>query len=217
MNLAPARFSLIEMVHKAIRNALSHLSLQAGSTDFSNKEEVLQLKTATQTIIDMLNEHAHIENEHILPLLEGKVPAGTIHDKEEHDIIHAQQEELLVLLNEILRPGTSPADAIALGHVFYQNLSLVHSAHLQHMIEEERGSQVLIWQHYTDEELQQKQGQIMQHLDPSLLLKWMRYFLPALNARERERMLAIQKAKAPEHVWAKLQELMQEVLPAAAV
>lgn len=213
---APARVSLVEFPHKGIRNILSQLSLLAGSTDFTDKEAVSLLKTRTAEIMAMLDEHAQIENDLIIPLLEGKVPAGAIHDREDHDAIHLKQEDLLRQLDVLLSPGITPAAAIAAGKTFYQDLSLLHAAHLNHMMEEERGSQVLIWQHYTDDELRQVQGKIMQRLDPALKLSWMRYMLPAFNPAERQLMLAIQKANAPEHFWLKLEELAREILPEMA-
>lgn len=209
----PARVSLVEFPHKGIRNLLSQLSLLAGSTDFTNKEEVALLKTRTAETMKMLEEHAQIENDLIIPLLDGKAPAGAIHDREDHDVIHHKQEALLRQLDDLLSPGIAPAEAVAAGKTFYQDLSLLHAAHLNHMIEEERGSQVLIWQHYSDDELRQVQGKIMQRLDPVLKLSWMRYMLPAFNPGERKMMLAIQQANAPEHFWRQLQELVGEILP----
>jgi hypothetical protein len=189
----PARFSIIEAAHKGIRNALSQWSLQAGATDYTNMDEVAELRLRTATILAMLEEHAHSENTLILPLLDGKVPAGAVHDAEDHEAMDAQQNSLLQLLDRIQQEARSPHEAAALGHQFYQDLSLIHAAHLQHMIEEERGSQVLLWEHYSDDELRQVHAKILQKLDPALRGHWMEYIVPALNKPEREKLVTAQK------------------------
>lgn len=190
----PIRFSVIETAHRGIRNALSQLSLLAGATDYTDRAAVALLKTQTQEVMAMLEEHANTENTLILPLLDGKAPVGAIHDEAEHAEMHHQQEALLHLLHQLAAPDCTPEAARVLGRQFYQDLSLIHAAHLNHMIEEERGSQVMIWEHYSDDDLRQVQGKVLQKLDPDLRMAWMRYILPALPPAERERLMALQQA-----------------------
>lgn len=203
----PNRFSIIETAHRGIRNALSQLSLQAGAIDYTNPAAVALLKDRALEVMALLDEHAHTENTLILPLLDGKAHAGTFHDREEHEEIHRQQEALVALLDRLQAPGLAPEAALALGRQFYQDLSRVHAAHLHHMIEEERGSQVMIWQHYSDDDLRQVQGKILQQLNPDLRLAWMRYILPALPPADRQRMISIQKASMPPQMFERLEEM----------
>ncbi|MBK9014010.1 MAG: hemerythrin domain-containing protein [Saprospiraceae bacterium] len=212
----PARPSLVVTPHKGIRHAFSQLSLIAGNTDYNNKYEVAELKEQLEEFGELLEEHAHLENEFILKALEAKVPGSSDHDEQDHLDLEAQQTELLAKLEELLDPTISPAEANQKGYGFYQDLSKLHTAHLEHMLEEEQVTQALTWQHFTDEEIMGLHVQIIQHIPPAKMLAWMKYILPALNHGERVGLLKGMQAGAPAAFFEQVMSIAEMVLPSLA-
>ncbi len=210
------RVSLITTPHKGIRNFLSQLSLQAGSTDYSKREAVQELKQRFEEIGLLLEEHAASENNFILPALEARVPGSTAHDEADHEELHQLQDSLLAQLNHILDSGATGQEAQQLGYAFYQGLSRLHAGHLEHMLEEETGTQVLMWQHFTDEEMMQVHGQVIRSIAPPVMLAWMKYILPAQTSAERVQLLGGLQANAPEPFFLQVMEVAKSVLPSPA-
>lgn len=211
MNQSP-RVSLIVTPHKGIRNFLAQLSLQAGSIDYSSREAVAELKQRFEEIGLLLEEHAASENNFILPALEARVPGSAAHDEADHEELHQLQDSLLAQLNHILDSGAAGEEAQQLGYAFYQGLSRLHAGHLEHMLEEETGTQVLMWQHFTDEEMMQVHGQVIRSIAPNVMLTWMKYILPAQAPAERLQLLGGLQANAPEPFFRQVMEVAKGVL-----
>ncbi|MCO6480877.1 MAG: hemerythrin domain-containing protein [Phaeodactylibacter sp.] len=211
MNQSP-RVSLITTPHKGIRNFLAQLSLQAGSIDYSSREAVAELKQRFEEVGLLLEEHAASENNFILPALEARVPGSAAHDEADHEELHQLQDSLLAQLNHILDSGAAGEEAQQLGYAFYQGLSRLHAGHLEHMLEEETGTQVLMWQHFTDEEMMQVHGQVIRSIAPNVMLTWMKYILPAQAPAERLQLLGGLQANAPEPFFRQVMEVAKGVL-----
>ncbi|MCB0550364.1 MAG: hemerythrin domain-containing protein [Phaeodactylibacter sp.] len=211
MNPSP-RVSLITTPHKGIRNFLAQLSFQAGSIDYADREAVRELKQTFEEIALLLEEHAASENNFILPPLEARVPGSTIHDEADHEDLHQLQDKLLAQLSHILDADVTGQEARRLGYEFYQGVSRLHAGHLEHMLEEETGTQVLMWQHFTDEEMMQIHGQVIRSIAPPVMLSWMKYILPAQAPHERLQLLSGLQANAPEPFFQQVMEVAKEKL-----
>ena len=66
--------------HKGIRNALSQLSLAAGSTAAPDTAAVEALATLCIDVLDFLDEHADFEEKYILEPLDERVPGAGADD-----------------------------------------------------------------------------------------------------------------------------------------
>ncbi len=210
------RVSLITTPHKGIRNFLAQLSLQAGAIDYADRGAVEELKKRFEEIGLLLEEHAASENNFILPALEARAPGSTAHDEADHEELHRLQDSLLAQLNHILDSGAAAQEARQLGYAFYQGLSRLHAGHLEHMLEEETGTQALMWQHFTDEEMMQIHGQVIRSIAPPVMLTWMKYILPAQTPAERAQLLGGLQANAPAPFFRQALGVAREVLPASA-
>jgi hypothetical protein len=206
------RLKSYDIPHKALRNALSQLSLLAGKTDFSNKKEVEQLYHLGSDVFMMLNKHAEDENVVVLADLESRCPGASKHDTEDHTSLHVTQHQLEELLNKIHSDAQAGKNVTADGEEFYLAFSEYHSIYLEHTAEEERITQPLLWKYFTDEELIGHRGRIMSTMPPEMLLKWFRFILPAQNPMERAAMLTGVKQMAPPPFFAQIMELAQKVL-----
>ncbi|MCB0521917.1 MAG: hypothetical protein H6577_27250 [Lewinellaceae bacterium] len=210
-----SRLSLVVTPHKGIRYAFPQLSIKAGSLDYADKRAVADLKDKMTEFGELLEEHADLENRFILTALEERAPGSASHDEGDHEQLYFLQEKLMAKLDKILSPTVSPADAARLGYEFYQDLSMLHAAHLEHMMEEETVTQTLMWQHFTDAELMAIHGQIVSSIPPQMMLAWSQYILPALNPAEREEMLKGIQANAPAPFFEQIMSVAKSALAAS--
>jgi len=178
--------------HKGLRNALSQLSLLAGKTDHTSSAEIIKLYTLGKTVFLLLTTHAHDEDEVTLAELEKKMPGAAEADRADHDVIHEKQERLENLLEEIMN---GKADQ---GEKFYILFNDFHALYLEHMAREEKETQQLLWDNFTDEELAGHRAMIMQKLAPPVLQLWLQFIIPALSHPERTGFLKGFRANAPE-------------------
>ena len=144
------------------------------------------------------------------------MPGSAAHDEADHEELHQLQDSLLAQLNHILDSNHTGQEARQLGYAFYQGLSRLHAGHLEHMLEEETVTQVLMWQHFTDEEMMQIHGQVIRSIAPPVMLAWMKYILPAQTPDERLQLLGGMQASAPAPFFRQVLGVAREVLPVSA-
>jgi hypothetical protein len=178
--------------HKALRNVLSKFSFDLGCADFQNHSELTQLKVLGREMFTLLNNHAHSENEYTLRHLEERVKGASTHDRQDHEQLEVIQDKLEQQLNGFT--GGESSDEI---HLFYLDVSHFHSQYLEHIHEEETVTELLLQQHFTDDELMTHRMEIMKSIDFPVLLLWMKYVIPAQPESESLLMLQGLKASAP--------------------
>lgn len=71
--------------HKGLRYILSKFSLLSGRTNYSNLEQVQQLKKLGEEMFFLLTHHLNTENDNLLRPLEERVPGSSKHDLEDHE------------------------------------------------------------------------------------------------------------------------------------
>lgn len=209
------RSNSFDVPHKGIRNGLSQLSLAASKANFGSKDEVMNLFNLGKEVFEILTTHANDENDVSLKALEQRVKGASHHDIEEHIRIHIAQSKLEALLEEIFQISKAAGDPSEKGREFYSGLSDFHAEYLRHMADEEKETQVLLWQHFTDEELAQHRKEIMKMLKPETLLLWFKFIIPAQSHNERVDLLSGFKAMAPNDFFQKAMSVVKSVLPPA--
>jgi hypothetical protein len=147
-----------------------------------------------------------------LKALEQRLKGASHHDIEEHIRIHVAQSNLEDLLEETFQISKAGGDASEKGAEFYSSLSDFHAEYLQHMAEEEKETQVLLWQHFTDEELAEHRNEIMKMLKPETLLLWFKFIIPAQSHNERVGLLSGFKAMAPNDFFQKAMSVIKNAL-----
>lgn len=198
--------------HKALRNALSQLSLLAGKTNYLNHQEVEWLYKLGLDVFRILTIHAADENDVTLAELEFRCPGSAEHDMDDHEQIHLKQQNLENLLLKIHSGSADGKDVNAEGTEFYLALSEFHGIYLEHTAEEERVTQELLWKHFTDEELAAQRGKIMAKNPPETLLIWFKFGVPALSHTERVALLQGFKKMAPVPYFEEGMNLIKQVL-----
>jgi hypothetical protein len=203
-----------EVPHKAIRNALSQFSLLAGSTDYNDKSEMDKLKNLADDIFIMLDNHAKHENNVPLKYLEQKLSGSSVHDKEDHARIESEMYKLEEALKDLHERSGKGEDLRYPGNDFYVQLSDFHAQYLQHMLEEERETQPLLWKNFTDEELLQQETEIRSAIAPEEMLMWAKYMFPAFSNSARIEMLRSIAAAAPPQFYEAVMKVAESVLAA---
>lgn len=192
------RMKPYDVPHKGLRNALSQLSLLSGNTNYSNQQEVELLYLLGKDVFKILTIHAEDENMVTLAALEDRCPGSSQHDMDDHEKLHEIQNNLEKLLSKIYNDSKEGKDVNQYGAEFCLLLSEFHGAYLTHTAIEERVTQVLLWKHFTDEELAAYRGKIMARLQPETLLTWFRFILPAQSKNERLGLFKGFQKMAPE-------------------
>lgn len=179
--------------HKGLRNVISRFAFQLGYTHFGDASALQRLKTVGEEMFTLLNDHVHTENEYTLRYLEERSPGASAHDRDDHEKLDEIQNDLQRQLLEFT--GNEVPEQM---HSFYLNFTSFQSQYLEHIHEEETVTELLLQQHFTDDELMEHRQTIMKALEPKTLLLWLKYIIPAQRADESLGMLTGLKANAPE-------------------
>ncbi|HXD78028.1 MAG TPA: hypothetical protein VN616_09495 [Puia sp.] len=206
------RIKPYDVPHKGLRHALSQLSLSAGRTDYSDRQQVAELHRLGTRVFSILSIHAEDENSVTLAHLETRCPGAAEHDLDDHERIHSLQDNLERLLAEIYDGSAKGKDLSEAGGEFYIAFSEFHGQYLLHTAEEERVTQPLLWQYFTDEELAGHRKEIMARNPPPTLLTWLRFVIPAQTHAERKNLLAGVKQMAPAAFFAEAMSVIEKVL-----
>jgi len=207
------RIKTYDVPHKGIRNALSQLLLLAGKTDYSEPLQIKDLYDLGMDVFKILTIHAADENEVTLAHLELHCPGCSKHDMEDHEIIHREQDKLEQLISKIHSGSLAGLDMAEDGAEFYLSFSEFQGRYLQHMAEEERITQPLLWKHFTDEELSMHRVEIMSKNPPAMLLTWFRFVIPAQAYAERIGLLSTFKKLAPAAFFEEGMRTVARVIP----
>jgi hypothetical protein len=207
------RMKTYDVPHKGLRNALSQLTLLGGKTNYSNRQEIESLYNLGTDVFNILAIHAEDENDVTLAELEKHCPGCSNHDMEDHEEIHREQNKLEKLLSKIYIDSKAGKDTTDDGAEFYLSFSEFHSKYLEHTAEEERVTQLQLWQYFTDEELAAHRGKIMAKNPPETLLTWLRFVIPAQSYNERVGLLTGFKKMAPAPFYKQGMDVIKNVLP----
>ena len=203
------RLRSLDPPHKGLRNALSQLCLLAGKTHYGSLVEIEKLQSVGKEVFHLLEDHTHTEDNYILAPLEEKIPGSTTHESEDHLLITEQEQ---TLKNRLLALDGLQSEEE--GHDFYLSLTEFYSRYLEHIAHEDRVTEKMMQDHFTDEELISHQVVIMQHMDFNTLLLWFKYIVPARRLEENSQVLQAFKANAPEQALEAVLNQLKEVLPA---
>lgn len=191
--------------HKGLRNVIAKFAFCLGHTDFGESSELIALKRLGNEMFTLLNDHVHTENEHTLRHLEERAKGASQHDIDDHEQLERVQANLEQQLASFT--GKETPDEI---HAYYLAFSLFQSQYLEHIHEEETVTELLLQQHFTDEELIEHRNTIMKRLDFPMLSLWLKYIIPAQSDPESYGMLSGLKKLAPKDAF---HEIMATIKP----
>jgi hypothetical protein len=197
-------------IHKALRATLFDATLLVARTDFTDPGEATVAARAVATLLDLLDSHAHHEEEFVMPVVARFAPALVATLATEHGRLEGLQAELRALL-----PGTSSdvtAEREAAGQLLARGLTLLVADHLRHMDREETEAMPVLWAHQTEQELDAMDARIRAAIPPERMPVMLRLMLPAMSTAEQAGLLSAARAQMPPPVFAQVSGLAREVL-----
>jgi iron-sulfur cluster repair protein YtfE (RIC family) len=211
-----ARYQMFDTPHKALRLAFSDLLTQAGKTNFNQSTEVSALQRTMKSVFALVKSHSHHEDDICFAALDSIVPNATQHDRAEHVHLHHRLDDLLVEVKTIKECIEIGQDEAVAGRFLYTDLCNLHTEMLNHMMEEERDTQPVFWEHMTDDQIAAFEPRIMATMTPDLSALWLRYIIPSQPHAELVGMFRGMQATAPSFVFDANMRLAEEVLSPAA-
>lgn len=202
------RVDVYRNIHKGLRVMLFDLVQQSGRTDFTDAAELGALRTSVRDIFELLESHAHNEDQFIMPLVRDAAPELA----KEFAAAHEDQEALLPgLLAALESIDPNHADAEHQGHAFVMRLSRVAGELLVHMADEELELNPALWAKKSDTEIGEAEHQLVGSIPPEKMTRYLRWMLPAMNPNERAGFLAM----LPPPVFGFVREVARQVLTPA--
>ncbi len=183
--------------HKYVSSALNDLERLIARTDFCNLNSVKEVEQAFESLSNMLQGHAHYENERLHMLLKQK--NALIFEHIEKD--HAAQDHHLLELKKLLQEislQTNNDEKIAQGYHFYLAYRKFVADNLTHLHEEETQILPELQKLYSDEELRQVEAQTYREMTPSEMLEMLQTLFPHMNTHDKRAFLSDILALAPE-------------------
>jgi hypothetical protein len=171
--------------HKGLRNAIGRFQFLAGRTRYDDAAELAELKSRGAELALLLTHHLVNEDRFFLSPLRSRAEAEALHDL--HD--HAQLEPVQAAMIEALRKlhvGTTAAE----GHAFYLQVTEFHSRYLAHILHEERVTEGVLFDRFTEAEVAQMTADLMKAVELPVLIASLRYILPAQPLHESQALLA---------------------------
>ena len=206
------RYNVFNQIHKGLRGMLYETAIQVQQTDFSRPEAQVVVDQLKQVLL-FFDKHADSEDRFILPHL--RIHNGQFVDEleEEHELDHRLTQTLFDHIQE-----WQTSTMFSQREVIGQRLSVAFSEfiafNLCHMNREENELLDLLWQHYTDAQIRQMQGQILQSLPPQTLLAESRWMMRSINDKEVINWLSGMKQGAPIDIFRSFLKMAEEELPA---
>lgn len=196
-----ARLNLYTGIHKAIRSLLNDLVARASHTEWNDRASIASLLEHTDAAFEILNDHAHHENEHIGPALAERCRDVYVQITSAH---HTQDEQLIQLRAQLVAIDPAGEEAAAEGQCFVVALSRIVGEFYTHMADEEEIAMPALWEAFSEAELGDLYQRLLASIPPPKMLATMRWMIPAMNHPERVYLLAGAQQNAPPPVFGAL-------------
>ncbi len=197
-------------IHKALRAALFDATSLVARTEFAHPGEASTAARTVATLLDLLDGHAHHEEEFVMPAVARHAPALLAALEADHGRLEGLQAELRALLPRTCSDITPEREAA--GQLLGRALTLLVADHLRHMDREETEAMPVLWAHLTEAELDAMDGRIRASVPPERMPVMMRLMLPAMSTPECAALLSAARAQMPPPVFSQLSGLAREVL-----
>lgn len=199
MTSAP-RVNLYQAIHKALRAFMSDTLLQVGRTDPADVAERQQACDQLNSLLALCHQHVHHENHFLHAVMEQRSPGSAAKLNHEH-VEHLDHIDQLQALGEDARQADA-ARADAAWYMLYLELSLFVADNFAHMVREERDHNAVLWQHFSDEELNGIHHALVSSIPPEETGLTMRWMIPQLAHPERMGMFSGMRQGMPAEVFA---------------
>lgn len=208
----PVRIDLYRFAHRGLRAAMARALLDVG-TATTTPDALAVVADTVEELALLCRKHLEHENAFLHRAMEQRTPGSSRNTADDH-IGHERAIERLNVMVRLLRARPANAEARQLLDQLYRMLALFMADNFEHMDLEERHNMRVLQAAYTDTELQQIEHELVSSIAPDVMLKFMRWMLPAMNAEERLEFLEQTALAAPPVVVLAVIEVATPHLPA---
>ncbi len=193
------REPIFDLPHKGLRIALSELTAAATGNDFSVTAERAGFESLFRSVWELIDAHSHTEEHMTFTELDGRAPGAS-------DALRLEHRELDKAY-DALRNAVESGSYATSADKFTADLNRFSAAFQAHMNREEDELEPLMWQHFSDAEIQEQRRHIMAADGPEKLLKYFRFVFFALTEKQTTEFLGRLKTMFPEAAFAEAQRL----------
>ncbi|MGZ5983468.1 MAG: hemerythrin domain-containing protein [Caulobacteraceae bacterium] len=193
-----ATYDFYGPIHKALRLSLSDLMVRLGRADPRDAALLADLRRQ----LHLSARHLAHEDREIHTALEARCPGASERLVRAHDEHRAAFVELDVLIALVEQPDALPAAWRRL----YLRFSEFVAEDLAHMAEEELVVLPVLQSLFTDAELAEIEGRVMQQIAPEDLVAYLRIMITAGSRADRLFLLGALRQAAPPEVFEGLVE-----------
>jgi hypothetical protein len=199
------RHDIYASIHKGLRAFMAHTLVRVGRLDATDADEVAEVATEVQALLDICRGHLHHENDFVHAAMQARAPGSCAQIADEHDHHLEAIAQLEWLLGGV--PG-QPDNARAL----YRALTTFVADNFEHMLREETDHNAVLWAHYSDEEIRAIEHRLVASLAPGEAQLAMRWMLPHMTPAERAAMLGGMRQSAPAEAFNGVLSLIRPLL-----
>jgi len=197
------RYNVFIFPHRAFRRLWFTVVGKIDTTDFRNINEARAIVPLTVMACEAYEEHNRMETKFFLNDLEVYEPTSCGRWREEH-VNHI--EDLKKYREEVKRISEIQNDdeRVRAGALFSDVMHIFLALDLQHMHYEEREVSAMLNEHFTDEQLEEKENALVKSLDPGFVRCLAPFFILGGDLKTIvffSNIVYMQTAKAPPQAW----------------
>lgn len=206
------RYNIFNMIHKALRAMLYDTAQTLQQTYFADTAEATEAFEKMNRVIQAFEQHGHHEDSILMPVIQ-KFQQETIASFEKEHIDDRRMGNDIMHLQNIYNAARSDQERLIAGSAITKAFGDYLVFNLQHMQREEIELNRLLWDHYTDHEIQMINDRIIAGISPDEMEKAAQWMMRAINPGEAINWLKEVKANAPAPVFEMLFRLTETELP----
>jgi len=214
MNTAPQeRYDIYGQIHRALRAAMSQTLVDLGRVDAGDDASVEASMQDVDALLKFCLGHLDHENVFIHAAMDARRPGSSHKTASDHDQ-HLSAIDMLTRDIGRVRASTG-AERRSRLLALYQHLSSFVAENFEHMLVEESYNNAVLWDLYTDTEIQQIEQNLVASIPPQQSAEVMRHMVPAISQPERIEMLGQMRAAMPVEAFRGVFEMVLPLVPQA--
>jgi len=197
---AAGRHDLYAQIHKGLRSFMADTLCTIGRLDAADEVELAEGAAQLRGLLALCRAHLEHENDFVHAAMEARRPGATAQAAGEH-VHHLRSIEALEADLRALERAEGEARAAAALEL-YRSLALFVAENLEHMHHEETAHNALLWEAYSDAELEAIEGALVASIAPDEMAAVARWMLPAMTAADRAAKLSEMQPVLPPQAFA---------------
>lgn len=191
------RYNTFNQIHKALRALLYDTALTLQQTNFNDAEETALAIEKVKLAADMFDDHAHHEDNYVLPAIAAYEPSVVATFEAEHvtDMKLSAQLKDAIYAVELAQKAKAE-----MGAELTKSFIAFMVFNLNHMAKEEDVINKILWRYYSDAEIIAINQKIVANLTPWAMEVSASWMMRGMNTPEIVNWLRAVSKTAPEHI-----------------